>query len=200
MSQRRLILASASPRRRELLDQLGVSFTCIPAHIDESYWVDENPSNYVQRMAQEKGQAIALLQPALGWAVLAADTIVVISGTVLGKPKDRADALHMLMALSGRQHSVFTALSLVTVTGMVCQLVETKVEFMSLSDATCEAYLATDEPWDKAGSYGIQGLAGAFVRSIEGSYSNVVGLPLCETWQLLSSNGVSTALNAAPLG
>lgn len=199
MSQRRLILASASPRRRELLDQLGVSFTCIPAHIDESYWVDENPSNYVQRMAQEKGQAIALLQPALGWAVLAADTIVVISGTVLGKPKDRADALHMLMALSGRQHSVFTALSLVTVTGMVCQLVETKVEFMSLSDATCEAYLATDEPWDKAGSYGIQGLAGAFVRSIEGSYSNVVGLPLCETWQLLSSNGVSTALNAAPL-
>jgi len=150
-------------------------------------------------MAQEKGQAIALLQPALGWAVLAADTIVVISGTVLGKPKDRADALHMLMALSGRQHSVFTALSLVTVTGMVCQLVETKVEFMSLSDATCEAYLATDEPWDKARSYGIQGLAGAFVRSIEGSYSNVVGLPLCETWQLLSSNGVSTALNAAPL-
>lgn len=199
MSQRRLILASASPRRRELLDQLGVSFTCIPAHIDESHRVDETPSNYVQRMAQEKGQAIALLQPALGWAVLAADTIVVISGTVLGKPKDRADALHMLMALSGRQHSVFTALSLVTVTGMVCQLVETKVEFMSLSDATCEAYLATDEPWDKAGSYGIQGLAGAFVRSIEGSYSNVVGLPLCETWQLLSSNGVSTALNAAPL-
>ena len=199
MSQRRLILASASPRRRELLDQLGVSFTCIPAHIDESHRVDETPSNYVKRMAQEKGQAIALLQPALGWAVLAADTIVVISGTVLGKPKDRADALHMLMALSGRQHSVFTALSLVTVTGMVCQLVETKVEFMSLSDATCEAYLATDEPWDKAGSYGIQGLAGAFVRSIEGSYSNVVGLPLCETWQLLSSNGVSTALNAAPL-
>ncbi|MDG2273644.1 MAG: Maf family protein [Halioglobus sp.] len=199
MSQRRLILASASPRRRELLDQLGVSFTCIPAHIDESHRVDETPSNYVKRMAQEKGRAIALLQPALGWAVLAADTIVVISGTVLGKPKDRADALHMLMALSGRQHSVFTALSLVTVTGMVCQLVETKVEFMSLSDATCEAYLATDEPWDKAGSYGIQGLAGAFVRSIEGSYSNVVGLPLCETWKLLSSNGVSTALNAAPL-
>ena len=199
MSQRRLILASASPRRRELLDQLGVSFTCIPAHIDESHRVDETPSNYVKRMAQEKGRAIALLQPALGWAVLAADTIVVISGTVLGKPKDRADALHMLMALSGRQHSVFTALSLVTVTGMVCQLVETKVEFMSLSDATCEAYLATDEPWDKAGSYGIQGLAGAFVRSIEGSYSNVVGLPLCETCKLLSSNGVSTALNAAPL-
>lgn len=199
MSQARLILASASPRRKALLDQLGVSCTCAPADIDESHWIDESPSDYVQRMAQEKAQAIALLYPPVGCAVLAADTIVVIAGTILGKPIDHADALLMLTSLSGRRHSVLTAVCLLTVAGIVCELVETQVEFLPLSHEVCEAYLATDEPWDKAGAYGIQGLAGAFVRSIEGSYTNVVGLPLCETWQLLSANGISTALNAAPL-
>ncbi|MDG2046016.1 MAG: Maf family protein [Halioglobus sp.] len=199
MSQTRLILASASPRRKELLDQLGVNYTCVPADIDEAYRADEKPSDYVQRMAQEKARATALAYPPLGCAVMAADTIVVVAGTVLGKPIDRADALFMLTRLSNRRHSVLTAVCLLTVAGMVCELVETQVEFLPLSPAVCEAYLATDEPWDKAGAYGIQGLAGAFVRSIEGSYTNVVGLPLCETWQLLSANGIATALNAEPL-
>ena len=176
-----------------------MSCTCAPADIDESHWIDEKPSDYVQRMAQEKAQAIALLYPPVGCAVLAADTIVVIAGTILGKPIDHADALLMLTSLSGRRHSVLTAVCLLTVAGIVCELVETQVEFLPLNHEVCEAYLATDEPWDKAGAYGIQGLAGAFVRSIEGSYTNVVGLPLCETWQLLSANGISTALNAAPL-
>ena len=199
MSQTRLILASASPRRKELLDQLGVNCTCVPADIAESYWVGEKPSDYVQRMAQEKARATALVHPPLGCAVMAADTIVVIAGKVLGKPIDHADALLMLSRLSGRRHSVLTAVCLLTAAGMVCELVETKVDFLPLSPAVCDAYLATDEPWDKAGAYGIQGLAGAFVRAIEGSYTNVVGLPLCETWQLLSANGIATALKAQPL-
>jgi len=197
MSQPRLILASASPRRKMLLDQLGVSCTCAPADIDESHRMGEKPTDYVRRMAQEKARTIASLYPPAEHAVLAADTIVVIAGTVLGKPTDYADALFMLTSLSGRSHSVLTAICLMTGAGMVCELVETEVEFMSLSQEVCKAYLATDEPWDKAGAYGIQGLAGAFVRSVDGSYSNVVGLPLCETWQLLSANGISTALHVA---
>jgi septum formation protein len=148
-------------------------------------------------MAQEKARTIASRHPPAEHAVLAADTIVVIAGRVLGKPTDYADALFMLTSLSGRSHSVLTAICLMTSTGMVCELVQTEVEFMSLSQEICKAYLATDEPWDKAGAYGIQGLAGAFVRSVDGSYSNVVGLPLCETWQLLSANGISTALHRA---
>ncbi|HEY6130960.1 MAG TPA: Maf family protein [Halioglobus sp.] len=197
MSVIQLILASASPRRRELLDQLGVKYICDPAHIDEAQRAAEIPSHYVQRMAQEKARAVAIRYPAPACVVLAADTTVVIDDTVLGKPQDRNDALAILASLSGRSHLVLTAVCLLGVTGMHCALVETEVEFMSLSREVCEAYLATAEPWDKAGAYGIQGLGGAFVRSIHGSYSNVVGLPLCETWQLLSANGVSTALTSS---
>ena len=201
MRQPHLILASSSPRRKMLLDQLGVRFSCSPAHIDESHRVGEQPSDYVKRMAKEKALAVVSLHTPLNVNVnvLAADTTVVIAGKVLGKPKDRADALNMLTTLSGEKHSVLTAVCLSTVAGVVCELVETQVEFLALNRETCAAYLATDEPWDKAGAYGIQGLAGAFVRSIHGSYSNVVGLPLCETWQLLSSHGISTALNTVLL-
>ncbi len=194
MHDTRLILASASPRRRELLDQLGVSYTCDPAHIDEVQLVGEPPSDYVQRMAQEKARAVVARYPSLAYAVLAADTTVVIDATVVGKPRDRADALAILARLSGRRHVVLTAVCLHSAGGMHCELVATEVEFIALSDDICAAYLATGEPWDKAGAYGIQGLGGAFVRSLHGSYSNVVGLPLCETWQLLRANGIATAL------
>ncbi len=197
MSATRLILASASPRRRELLEQLGVRYTCDPANIDESQRVGEGPPDYVQRMAQEKALAVASRYPVSKYAVLAADTSVVIDGTVLGKPRDRVDALDILARLSGRRHAVLTAVCLWSASGMHCALVETAVEFMSLSREICEEYLSSGEPWDKAGAYGIQGLGGAFVRSIQGSYSNVVGLPLCETWQLLSANGIATALDRA---
>jgi len=197
MSAIRLILASASPRRRELLDQLGVRYTCDPADIDESQRAGERPSDYVQRMAQEKVLAAASRYPVSRYAVLAADTSVVIDSTVLGKPQDRVDALGMLARLSGRRHAVLTAVCLWSASGMHCELVKTEVEFIVLGRDTCEAYLSTGEPWDKAGAYGIQGLGGAFVRSIEGSYSNVVGLPLSETWHLLSANGIATALNTA---
>lgn len=192
-----LILASASPRRRELLDQLQVSYTCRPAHIDESQHVAEGPSDYVQRMAQEKAQVVAARYPSPAYAVLAADTVVLSDGVVLGKPRDRVDALDILARLSGRRHSVLTAVCLCSATGMKSALVATEVEFMTLSDEICAAYLDTPEPWDKAGAYGIQGLAGAFVRSIKGSYSSVVGLPLCETLQLLRANGIGTALTPA---
>lgn len=193
----RLVLASASPRRRELLDQLRATYICDPAHIDESQLPGEAPSAYVQRMAQEKARVVAARHDIPPSVVLAADTSVVVDGSVLGKPRDRDEALAMLRRLSGRQHTVLTALCLRGARGEHCQLVATHVEFAALDDAACAAYLATDEPWDKAGAYGIQGVAGAFVRSIQGSYSNVVGLPLYETWQLLALYGIATALAPA---
>ena len=194
MSGACLILASASPRRRELLTQLGVAYSCDPADIDETILAGETPQDYVRRMAQEKAATVAARYPTPEYAVLAADTTVVVEGDVLGKPRDHFHGLAMLARLSGRQHSVLTAVCLHSASGLSCELVETQVEFAQLNREICEAYLATDEPWDKAGGYGIQGLGGAFVRAIHGSYSNVVGLPLCETWQLLASSGIETAL------
>lgn len=197
MSDVRLVLASASPRRRELLQQLGVNFSCDPAHIDESQFPAEAPEAYVQRIAQEKARAVAARHEIPPCVVLAADTSVVVDGSVLGKPKDRVDAQVMLERLSGRQHTVLTAVCVRSAVGEACQLVATQVEFAVLGPAVREAYLATNEPWDKAGAYAIQGLAGAFVRSLQGSYSNVVGLPLFETWQLLSRQGIATVLTPA---
>jgi septum formation protein len=190
-----LVLASASPRRRELLDQLGVSYICDPADIDESFDSAENPRTYVERMAREKAATVAARHTDVGKAVIAADTIVLVDDVdVLGKPVDYFDGLAMLARLSGRRHSVITAVCLLLPRGVSCEQVETQVDFIPLTRELCEAYLATDEPWDKAGAYAIQGMAGAFVQSIEGSYSNVVGLPLCETWQLLRANGIATGL------
>lgn len=196
MSEALLILASASPRRRELLSQLGVNYRVEPAAIDETPADGEAPRAYVQRMALEKATTVAARYPAPDTVVLAADTTVVIDDNVLGKPRDHFHGLAMLARLSGRSHSVLTGVCLCSAAGPQCEVVETQVEFMTLSRETCEAYLATDEPWDKAGGYGIQGLGGALVRSIQGSYSNVVGLPLCETWQLLQAAGVATTLEA----
>jgi septum formation protein len=196
MDDIQLILASASPRRRELLEQLGVDYLCDPAAIDESPLAGEKPEDYVRRMAREKAAAVAARHPSSRW-VLAADTTVVLGDDVLGKPRDHFDGLGMLARLSGRSHSVLTAICLHGAGEAQGELVETRVEFVPLSREVCEAYLATDEPWDKAGCYAIQGLGGAFVRSIQGSYSNVVGLPLSETWQLLRTAGITTALEQA---
>ena len=196
MNDSRLVLASASPRRRELLDQLGVRYRIEPAGIDESRHDGEDPDEYVQRMAREKALAVAARCSGENLAVLAADTIVRIDEDVLGKPGDHFDGLAILARLSGRHHSVLTAVCLRGNRGVQCQLVATRVEFVQLTRQVCEAYLATDEPWDKAGAYAIQGMAGAFVRSIEGSYSNVVGLPLCETWQMLTADGIRTGLGS----
>ena len=190
-----LVLASASPRRRELLDQLGVRYTCDPADIDENFNPAESPRAYVERMAREKAATVIARCPDEVKAVIAADTIVLVDDAdVLGKPVDHFDGLAMLARLSGRRHSVITAVCLHLKDSVSCELVETQVDFIPLTRELCEAYLDTDEPWDKAGAYGIQGFAGAFVKRIEGSYSNVVGLPLCETWQLLRTNGIATGL------
>jgi len=190
-----LILASASPRRRELLAQLGVECICKPADIDEAPHADESPDAYVCRMAVEKASAARRRHPGLGQWVLAADTTVVVDGAVLGKPLDREDALRMLALLSGRAHVVMTAVCLMGAGEESTVLVQTRVRFMPLARPECEAYLDSGEAWDKAGAYGIQGLAGAFVAAIDGSYSNVVGLPLSETWRLLRDQGVPTALS-----
>ena len=198
MADPRLILASASPRRRDLLDQLGVSYTSEPAHIDEIQRAGELPQNYVQRMAREKAQTVTARSPSPERVVLAADTTVVLDGAVLGKPRDRDEAMAILASLSGRWHTVLTAVCVSASSGINCEVVQTAVEFAVLSEATCESYLATTEPWDKAGAYGIQGLGGAFVRSIQGSYSNVVGLPLYETWRLLCASGIPGTLTPAP--
>ncbi|KAA1192794.1 septum formation inhibitor Maf [Pseudohalioglobus sediminis] len=193
-----LILASASPRRRELLQQIGYQYRCDPADIDETPREGEKPDAYVQRMALEKATEVVGRYPGQNVAVLAADTSVVIDDDVLGKPVDHFDGLGMLARLSARRHSVLTAICLcLPEAEPEVRLVSTEVEFIQLSRALCEAYLATPEPWDKAGGYAIQGLAGAFVRSIEGSYSNVVGLPLAETWQLLSGLGIANVLETS---
>lgn len=188
-----LILASASPRRHELLARLGVRFLVEAAAIDESVHTGEKPLAYVARMAREKAAAVADRRGD-GATILAADTSVVIDGDVLGKPADHFQALGMLARLSGRTHSVITALCLRCGGRQAHREVETRVSFVNLSREVCERYLATDEPWDKAGGYAVQGLGGAFVRSIEGSYSNVVGLPLTETWRLLAGHGIDTLL------
>jgi len=197
MGAARLILASASPRRRDLLNQLGVRYTVDPAHIDETPGPGESPGDYVERMAREKARSVAGSHLPGGDAVQAADTTVVLGDDILGKPRDRSDALGMLARLSGRTHTVMTAVCLYRNGGEYASLVATEVEFITLSWDVCEAYLATGEPWDKAGAYAIQGFGGAFVRAIHGSYSNVVGLPLCETWQLLQSCDIGTALDGA---
>lgn len=195
MSDRELILASASPRRRDLLDLLGVQYRCEPADIDESVMSGESPTDYVERMAKTKAQVVAQSCSSAHTLVLAADTSVVIDDDILGKPRDRFDGLAMLARLSGRTHTVMTAICIWSVDEIHVERVNTQVTFSALDRRTCEAYLTTDEPWDKAGGYGIQGLGGALVSRIDGSYSNVVGLPLCETRALLGRFGCVSTLD-----
>ncbi|MGB4075673.1 Maf family protein [Pseudomonas sp.] len=182
-----LYLASGSPRRRELLTQIGVPFLTQIAPIDENALPDESPIAYVERLARAKGQAgLAALTDTQDAVVLGADTAVVLDGRILGKPADRAEAMATLLALSGRSHEVLTAVALVSTARTESRVVASQVSFRPLQRAEIEAYWASGEPQDKAGSYGIQGLAAVFVSQLQGSYSAVVGLPLCETAALLA--------------
>jgi septum formation protein len=183
-----LRLASVSPRRRELLTQIGVPHVVTGAHIDESALPNESPRAYVQRLARTKALAVWERDPSL--PVLAADTTVVLDGVIFGKPQDRDDALRMLAALSGRTHEVLTAVALATRSGVTMRLSESRVTFRALTPAECAAYWDTGEPRDKAGAYAVQGLAAVFIESLAGSYSGVMGLPLFETAQLLQAAGV----------
>jgi len=181
----RLVLASQSPRRRELLVQIGIPLEVRPAHADESILPGETPHRYVLRVAREKARAVA------GEIVLGADTAVVLGAEVLGKPRDGEDARRMLRALSGTVHEVLTGVC-VRRSEPALELdavVATKVRFARLSPGEIDWYIATGEPLDKAGAYAIQGSGGAFVLSVEGSVSNVVGLPLAETADLLRRAG-----------
>jgi septum formation protein len=172
-----IVLASASPRRRALLDATGLTFQVDAAGVPEVRALDEAPAEFARRVARDKAQAVAARHPQA--VVLGADTIVVIDGEVLGKPRDEADACRMLRQLSGRSHQVMTAVVLALPDGRRDELVEvTWVTFRALDSAEIDAYVATGEPFDKAGAYAIQGGAAGFVTEVVGSYSNVVGLPV----------------------
>ncbi|EHG7583312.1 MULTISPECIES: Maf family protein [Citrobacter] len=181
-----LYLASGSPRRQELLTQLGVAFECIVTGIEEMRGAGESAQQYVSRLAREKAQAGVTLSPR-DLPVLGADTIVILHGEVLEKPRDAEHAATMLRKLSGQTHQVMTAVALADSQYVLDCLVVTDVTFRALSDADIADYIASGEPMDKAGAYGIQGLGGCFVRKINGSYHAVVGLPLVETYELLSN-------------
>ena len=188
----RLILASASPRRRALLETLGLEVQVLAADIDERQLPGEAPSEHVQRLAAAKADTI-WQRPEVreaGLPVLAADTIVVIDGRVLGKPVDRSDALAMLARLSGRAHLVLTALAVVSAAGIDSELSTTTVHFRAVSESEAAAYWNTGEPRDKAGAYGIQGLGGIFATRIEGSYTGVMGLPIAQAEAMLRRAGV----------
>lgn len=186
-----LYLASGSPRRRELLTQIGVPFIPLPVAIDETPAPGETPASYVERLARDKAAAgLDGLGADRQAVVLGADTTVVLDGRILGKPGNRAEALAMLQALGGREHEVLTAVALAAAGRCAAQVVRSRVAFRPLDTAEAEAYWATGEPLDKAGGYAIQGLAAVFVSHLEGSYSAVVGLPLCETAQLLAEFGI----------
>jgi septum formation protein len=201
-----LVLASGSPRRAELLASLGVSFVVRPADVDETVGVGEDPADLVRRLAVAKAQAGLARAPEADVVVLGADTVVVLDGEVLGKPTDPDDARRMLRALSGRTQSVLTGVAVAShrsivgegrsevafaaAAALAVEIEAAEVTFAELSDADIDGYLATGEPFDKAGSYGIQGEAGRFVTRLLGERDTVVGLPLVTTRRMLAAAGV----------
>jgi septum formation protein len=199
-----VILASASARRAELLQQIGVAHRVVPAQIDERRAAGEPIEDCVRRLARNKAlevqvalAAVAGAAAAVPFAVLGADTAVVIDDDLLGKPRDRADALAMLARLSGRWHQVLSAVALASANGMQCSVSRSEVHFRALQEHECALYWDSGEPCDKAGAYAIQGLGALFIQELRGSYSGVVGLPLFETARLLAEAGVPVWGSAA---
>lgn len=199
--EKKIYLASQSPRRRELLEQIGVSYGVVllrealprGSDVDESVIVGELPQDYVERVTRAKvdfGWDVLQMRRLPIRPILASDTSVVIDGQILGKPADNEEATQMLQSLSGRTHEVITSVALRSGDDLWQDTQVSKVTFAKLDDETIEAYCATSEPYDKAGGYGIQGVAAAFIESIEGSYSGIMGLPLFETTQLLREAGI----------
>jgi len=184
-----LYLVSASPRRRALLEQIGIAFEVRAPTVDETLGPGEPPETYVRRLAEAKAEAV-WGETAGRRPVLAADTTVVLDGRVLGKPQGLEEAAAMLEALSGRTHRVLTAVALRSAAGLSTVLSTSEVRFRPTTDGERRAYCATGEPFDKAGGYGIQGLGAVFVEHLSGSYSGVMGLPLCETALLLQRAGI----------
>ncbi len=185
-----LILASASPRRAELLQRMGLSFTVQPSNQEEILEPRLTPEQEVISLSRQKAEAIWAHAPA-GSVVLSADTVVVLDGQILGKPRDEEDAKRMLRALSGRGHLVMTGVTVISADGVSTHCETTGVHFRELSQREIDAYVATGEPMDKAGAYGIQGYAALFVTGIQGDYYNVMGLPVCRSGQMLRKAGIS---------
>jgi septum formation protein len=185
----KLILASASPRRKALLELVGLEFDVVPGDVDESFRGKETPRNHVRRLSREKALGVAALHPD-AW-VIGADTIVLINGEVLGKPRTKDEARSMLRKLSGRTHRVLSGFTVLRKNGgaVFTDVVESRVVFKTLSADEIEWYVETDEPYDKAGGYAAQGMGVSLIREIRGSYTNVVGLPLCEVVDALRQMG-----------
>ncbi len=189
MKHTKLILASGSPRRRELLSRLGISFEIITKNIDESTIADETPSDLVQRLARQKAQAVYQDHPSC--TILAADTVVALDGKIMGKPHDQNEAFAYLSMLNNRTHEVFSGICLIDKGQLKTQVVCTKVTFGCFSDDILKAYIATGEGADKAGAYAIQGQGAFLISSILGSPTNVIGLPMQEVCMLLMKAGIS---------
>ncbi len=185
-----LILASVSPRRKRLLQSIGIEFLVQPSNSEEPEDISADPAEVAEKLARIKARAVSAAFP--GHWVLAADTIVVLEGRIFGKPTDPSDASRMLGELSGRVHEVITGMCLRNEDKKILRSgsAATRVRFKPLTIAEIEAYIRTKEPMDKAGAYGIQGIGASLVKSIEGSYSNVVGLPLCETIEWMLEEGI----------
>jgi septum formation protein len=196
----RVVLASASPRRHELLGMIGIAHEVDPADIDESVRAGESDTDYALRLATEKGVAVAARHPDA--LVIAADTIVVVDGRIFGKPVDGADACRMLRVLSGRTHVVHTAVAVVRDAGrrVESEVESTRVTFRELDDSEVAAYVATGEPMDKAGAYGIQGYGATIVERVEGDYFTVMGLALRQLVSLLERAGVPYRFHALEAG
>lgn len=184
-----LLLASSSPRRAELLHAAGFSFDVQPAHVDESVHSGELPEAYVRRVAETKARTV--FERSADRVVLAADTTVVVDDLILGKPADAREAEMMLRLLSGRRHEVLTAVTIATAPATITRVARSAVEFVGLSDEEIRWYVESGEPTDRAGAYAVQGLASRFVSHIEGSYSNVVGLPIALVYRMLVELGVA---------
>jgi septum formation protein len=184
-----LILASASPRRRELLQQFGIKFDIDPAAGPEKAPAGAGPADTVAALSRQKAEEVSARHP--GCLVIGSDTVVELDGEILGKPRDKDDAFRMLRSLSGREHRVYTGVTLAQDGAITTQVETTRVFFRPLTDQEIRAYIATGEPMDKAGAYGYQGIASLFIQGIEGDYFNVVGLPLCRLGQMLAERGVS---------
>ncbi|HEX8453578.1 MAG TPA: Maf family protein [Longimicrobium sp.] len=183
----RIVLASQSPRRAELIGRLGLVFDTIPADLDESYRDGETPPEHAERLARDKAQHVAAAHPDA--LVVGSDTIVVVDGDVLGKPRDTAQAVEMLTRLAGREHEVCTGIAVVQGGRVESGLERVRVRFRALDRRACEEYVATGEPMDKAGAYGIQGFGSALVEGIEGDYFSVMGLPVVHMLKLFERFG-----------
>jgi septum formation protein len=188
MSGCKVVLASSSPRRRELLNLIGIAHEVRPANLDESMRPRETPRRHAERLARDKASAVAVRDPDL--ITIAADTIVVINRKVLGKPADKDEAARMLSMLSGREHTVITAVAVSRGKKLRSAIEEVKVKFRRLRDEEIDAYIATGEPMDKAGAYGIQGYGATIVERVEGDYFAVMGLPLVRLIGLMRDVGV----------